>query len=220
LDTEEKQKNDFNIPLNRLIFFFILNLIYIAIINFTDSAEEYQTILLFDAIFIVFVLSFYIVDFKQITILFRWPEKNFKLWLSIILGMPVFAFVIVNFTDFINQSLFGISPPSYYELFIDSPYPLLLTLVSFAFVPAIFEEIAFRAFAFNQLQQVSSTKIAIIVSAIMFTILHLSIISFLWIFPIGLLFGYWRAKHKTLWYGILAHFIYNASVCLFEYLYY
>ncbi|MBK6986473.1 MAG: CPBP family intramembrane metalloprotease [Bacteroidetes bacterium] len=70
---------------------------------------------------------------------------------------------------------------------------------------------------FNELQKITSVSATIIITTVLFTILHFSLISFLWIFPIGMLFGYLRAKNNSLLYGIIGHFIYNSSIVLIEY---
>jgi membrane protease YdiL (CAAX protease family) len=69
---------------------------------------------------------------------------------------------------------------------------------------------------FNELSKITGIKSTIIISAILFTMLHLSLLSIFWIFPIGLIFGYFRAKYNTLWYGIIGHLIYNSCIVLIE----
>ena len=50
------------------------------------------------------------------------------------------------------------------------------------------------------------------------TKIHLSIISLLWLVPLGLVLGFLRGKYNTLWYGMVAHFTYNFAITIFEFL--
>jgi membrane protease YdiL (CAAX protease family) len=74
----------------------------------------------------------------------------------------------------------------------------------------------FRGVLFNETLKIAGLKSTILITSILFTILHLSLISIFWIFPIGLVFGYLRAKYNTILYGVIGHFVYNASVVIVE----
>lgn len=104
----------------------------------------------------------------------------------------------------------------YWEMYMyeDTMYPVVLSLISIAVFPALFEEIAFRGVLFTQLNRVMSTTATIGVTAIAFSILHLSPISLIWIFPIGLVTGWLRMKTGVIWYGMILHFTYNATIVL------
>jgi membrane protease YdiL (CAAX protease family) len=91
---------------------------------------------------------------------------------------------------------------------------VIMTCVS----PAIFEEIAFRGFMFENLQALASSKEAVYISAILFGIMHLSFISLLWLIPLGIIFAMLRVKYNTLWYGIIGHFIYNFTITVLEFI--
>ncbi|MBL7895686.1 MAG: CPBP family intramembrane metalloprotease [Bacteroidia bacterium] len=117
-----------------------------------------------------------------------------------------------------NESVFNNSNSTYIEHYKDSPLPLLFSIISVGVFPAIFEEIAFRGILFNELKNIVSNNSTIIISTVLFTILHFSLISFLWIFPIGLLFGYLRSKYDNLIYGIIGHFVYNSSIVMIEFI--
>jgi membrane protease YdiL (CAAX protease family) len=80
--------------------------------------------------------------------------------------------------------------------------------------PAIFEEITFRGFLFNNLKQVSGGPSAVYITGFVFGMMHLALISLLWLVPIGLAFGYLRNKYNTLWYGVIGHFTYNFIIVM------
>ena len=58
---------------------------------------------------------------------------------------------------------------------------------------------------------------AVYITAFVFGIIHLAVISMLWLVPLGLIFGMLRAKYNTLWYGVIGHFTYNLGFILLEY---
>jgi membrane protease YdiL (CAAX protease family) len=201
---------------NTKVFFFIL-LGYIALLNFAKFKSNYITSLITDLIFAGIVITFFLLNYKVLIAFIRPKVSNVKLLIILCVSFPAFAFIITHFADFLNQSSFNSNNSSYYEHYSDSPFPLLFCIISIGVFPAIFEEIAFRGILFNELKNIMSVNATIILTTILFTILHFSFISFLWIFPIGLLFGYLRSKYNTLIYGIIGHFIYNTSIVLIQY---
>jgi membrane protease YdiL (CAAX protease family) len=99
-------------------------------------------------------------------------------------------------------------------------HALLWAIFFIVILPPIFEELAFRGFLFNQLQKVTSQNVTIVATAFIFALVHFSFISFIWIFPFGLVLGYLRSRYNTLWLGIIIHFIHNLSIVLIDNLFY
>jgi membrane protease YdiL (CAAX protease family) len=207
---------DYNSHIKKISVFFFVLLTYVAAIHFIEFASNYTHILLIDLIFGVIILAFYFIDFKTINKLFSFKGLKISLLIKILIAAPICAIIVSFIADLMNQSLFDKSQLTYYNQFIDSPAPILLSIISIGLFPAIFEEIAFRGIVFNHLTKITGLKSTIFISAILFTILHLSILSALWIFPIGLVFGYFRAKYRSIWYGIVGHLVYNSSIVMLE----
>jgi len=208
--------SDYNKHVKKISFFFFTLVAYIVFLNLVELGNNYFQTLILDSIFAIIVLVFYFVDSKEVNKLFQFKKLKDSLILKILIFTPILAILVSSFVGYVNQNMFNVSDVSYYEFFIDSPSPLLLSIVSIGLFPAIFEEIAFRGILFNELTKITRLKSSIIISAILFTILHFSLISILWIFPLGLLFGYFRARYRTIWYGIIGHFVYNSSIVLIE----
>jgi len=202
--------------ITKTVVFFIVMVAYIVILNFIDFTSSYTDIILTDFIFAAIVLIFFALNFKDTLKALKFANPNPVLLTAIAIGAPVFALCVFLFAEYLNKNVFDIYVISDYILFADSPAPLLLALISTAVFPAFFEEIAFRGVMFNLLEPFAGKSPTIFITSIMFATMHFSIISLLWLFPIGLLFGYLRARHNTLWYGIIGHFIYNSSVVIFE----
>ncbi len=210
------ESNDYNKHIKKISFLVFALLAYLILVNFVHIGEGYINKLLINMAFAVIILIFYFIDLAQINKLFRFSKPNKSLLIKIIILAPLFAVLVSYIANLLNQNFSEINYVTYYERFSDFPAPFIFAVILVGIFPAIFEEIAFRGVVFNELSRITGLKSSIIISSILFTILHLSVLSIFWIFPIGLIFGYFRAKYRTLWYGIIGHFIYNVSIVLIE----
>lgn len=207
---------DYNIPIKKISFFFFALLAYIILLHFTDFCDSYISLLIADTFFGIIVLFFFARNYKSTSRLFKFRKFNYRLMIKILLIAPFIAVVVHFAADFLNQSVLNKSDFIYYNQFKNSPAPLLFSILSISVFPAIFEEIAFRGILFDQSFNIAGLKPTIFITSILFTIMHLSLLSVFWIFPIGLYFGYLRARYGTLLYGMIGHFTYNSSIVLLQ----
>ena len=82
--------------------------------------------------------------------------------------------------------------------------------------PAVFEELAFRGVIQDLLSQPLGTRDSVIVSAVLFMVLHLTVLSFPHLFLLGLVLGYIRWRSGSLYPCMLLHFTHNLLVILME----
>lgn len=86
-----------------------------------------------------------------------------------------------------------------------------VSVLVLAFTPAICEELLFRGVILRQLMlEVSKTR-AVIISAILFGVFHLSFYRFLPTFAVGLVLGMISVVTGSIFPSILLHFSYNAA---------
>jgi membrane protease YdiL (CAAX protease family) len=85
-------------------------------------------------------------------------------------------------------------------------------IVSFCVLPAVVEEIAFRGLVQHWLHAAIRPRNAIIFASFLFTVLHFSILSFPYLFAVGLLLGWVKWKTGSLYPSILIHFLHNFVV--------
>jgi membrane protease YdiL (CAAX protease family) len=198
-------------PLLWPIACYVVLLVYCLIIRFSELSISPVSALVTDILFAIIVLAFTLRDIQLLKNIFTIEKFNWLLAGGIVLGSVVAAIGVNWLADRIDE-LSGI----YYEVYMfnDSQFPILLSIVSTAFFPAFFEELAFRGLIYSQLRKVMGITATIVVTAVAFSILHLSPISLIWIFPLGLLTGWLRSKHETIWYGIILHFTYNTTIVL------
>lgn len=102
---------------------------------------------------------------------------------------------------------------------VDNVGGLLVNLVMIAVIPAIGEELLFRGLIQRHLSEsFKNVHIAIIVTAVIFSLVHMQIYSFLPRFFLGIVLGYMLFIGRSIWYPIIAHFINNALGVIFYYL--
>ena len=94
----------------------------------------------------------------------------------------------------------------------------LVNLIVFALTPAICEEILFRGFLQQQLAKSVSPHLAVIISAFVFSFIHLQFYGFFSRMILGMLLGYFLLFSGSLWPGIFAHFVFNATSVIVTFL--
>ena len=173
--------------------------------------ELYASLIL-AGITVVFVF-FDLRDFVR----YLFPSRiKWNILFGIIVFAPIFSFLVSNVVNLANRFLFNEYTDGF-NRYNDAPNPLVYAVIFTAVFPAIFEELAFRGVIFSRGRGVFSLKQTILVSSILFTFLHLSLLSFIWIFPFALLLGWLRAKYRTVFYGICVHFLHNFTAVILEY---
>ncbi|MCK5820440.1 MAG: CPBP family intramembrane metalloprotease [Bacteroidales bacterium] len=95
-----------------------------------------------------------------------------------------------------------------------------LNLIMVAILPAIGEELFFR----GMLQRIltkwfKNIHIAVVVTSILFSALHMQFYGFFPRFILGMLFGYLYVWSGNLWYPVLAHLVHNGIPVIAYYLY-
>ena len=86
----------------------------------------------------------------------------------------------------------------------------LWSVLFMAFLPALAEELFFRGFLMNVFNGIfKNMHIAIIVTSLIFSVIHLQVLKFIPMFFLAVTFGYAVYWTNSIWTSILAHFINN-----------
>jgi hypothetical protein len=94
---------------------------------------------------------------------------------------------------------------------MDSPAELLLNLLTVGVVAAVGEELVFRGLVQNQLQKIfRQPVVAIWVTAIVFSAIHMQFVGFLPRMVLGAGLGYLAYWSRSLWLPIVVHFLFNS----------
>lgn len=97
---------------------------------------------------------------------------------------------------------------------------LLIVLVVIAFVPAFAEEYLFRGLVQKELiRWIPSKHIAIVVTAMLFSAIHLQFLGFFPRMFLGILLGYVYCWSGNIWYPIVGHFANNGVQVIALYLF-
>ena len=92
---------------------------------------------------------------------------------------------------------------------------LIIRLLANALVIPILEELLYRGVIMGQLYFITEPKTAIIISSLLFGILHFNIVQFLYAFLVGIALGMLHNRTKRLWTCVFAHGLTNLIVILF-----
>lgn len=90
--------------------------------------------------------------------------------------------------------------------------PVIWAFLFHAAAPAVFEELGFRGVIFGLLRRSLDAREAVLLSAIAFGILHLSVPMLITHVPLGIYLGWLRHRSGSLYPSMAAHFLHNGLV--------
>lgn len=199
-----------------LAFFYGTDLVVCTIVNFMEYFRGLEWLFITEAVLGVLTLLFITFLWKDISPLLQWKSFSIIKALKYCLMAFVFAVLVNVVIKWLNKSIFNQSI-YYYQSFRRLPYPKLGMIALVALLPAVFEEMGYRGIILHSLFKLADKRQAILVGAFMFAVIHMSFISFFWLLPFAVWLGNIRWKEKTIWYGVLIHFCFNITACLFEF---
>ncbi len=216
LEEEEISEAEHNRWLRIVIAFYSIDLVICLMANFVNYFQGLDWLFLTEGILAVITLIFVFILRKDLKPLFRW--ESFTVPKAIVYaGASILFAVAVNIIiKWVNKNVFN-ENVYYYRSFKHLPYPKLGMIALVALLPAVFEELAYRGVILQSLFNIQYERRAIFFAAFLFAIIHMSFISFFWLLPFAIWLGNIRWKEKTIWYGVLIHFCFNATACLFEF---
>ena len=132
----------------------------------------------------------------------------------IALGVSVLAAYLVSFLQIgLEYVGIGITMPEYE---IPKTVPgLVFYFLSLAVAPAFVEEIICRGIIMQNLRRFGDI-FALVISSIIFGILHMNLVQAPYAFVMGLAIGYFVMRTGSLWVGVIIHFINNSVASVFE----
>jgi membrane protease YdiL (CAAX protease family) len=137
-------------------------------------------------------------------------------WLFLGIASAVPTFAIASLVLQGMHSLLGLEILRYLDSFERDGYGPMAAVIAICVFPAIFEELSFRGVILTSLQRVLSNREAMLVSALMFAVLHLSVLSLPHLFLLGAILAWLRVRTGSLFPGMLLHFTHNLLCILVE----
>ena len=219
----------------KFVFVAIIISYYIAqfvIIQFKPDVARYMTLLQIP----FFLISIIIINennnfFSKYKIRFKFPARIIPVMLWALVGISL---IQIGSDILIKQLLPNFLLQHYnllYRSYMNEVNSLLVnnsrTILEFctisfciAIIPAVCEELFFRGYLMQNIKENNSKFFAIIISALLFSIIHLNPISFIYIFILGLYLGHIFYKTGSIIPAMILHFLNNFIIVLSSNFYY
>lgn len=143
----------------------------------------------------------------------RWPRLSMGAWFSSILALLGLAVLISNIPVAVDQ-VYPMSEQykEFFEVFLqaDTTGEFIFLFLVAALVPGICEEITFRGLIQEGIRATYGPKVAVVITSILFAVIHLSIWNFVALVIIGMFLGVLKEKTGSIWPGAVAHTVNNA----------
>ena len=191
-------------------------------------------------LFLLFIIIFYLFYLKDLKIIFTYKKLNFffivkSLIYILSIGMIYYIIYFIfdnaflfNFFKYFNDILSGKKNITVYDILIlekslrpcFKPFMFIATVI----ISPIFEEILYRGLMYNKLKEISNAFIGVLISSILFALLHIPKYGFgintFFLFLVGILFAYCYEKSNNIYVPIFVHSINNFFIFLFNYVYF
>lgn len=180
----------------------------VAIVAGADELTTQMTIMVGQAI--VVIVWCLVAERESLRVLIRPAALR---WLGAGLGIGIVTFGLASAVIHSLHAALGLEVLRYSKSFLDGGYGWSMVFLMMAIQPAIIEELAFRGVVLGSLKPALSDTEAILVSAGLFMILHLTPAAFPHTFAMGIAAGLLRLRSGSLLPGVLLHLVHN-SLCL------
>lgn len=192
----------------------ILNILQIFEISSKSITGEIIYELLYSALyFCMFFIP--VIMYKKIDKTYSFVQMPCKIKFSRYLPLLIFSGLAVNYiASYINAIIvtfagldtssltFGEYVNQYHS------YNFILDTIKLAIVPAFCEELFFRGLILERLSRFGKAK-AIIISALLFSLMHQHPAQLFYTFILGIFLGYMALESGSIWGGIILHFVNN-----------
>lgn len=204
-----------NTNLQTAFFFFLIYLFVCLTVKYTDWFSSYDRLFWIEILLAVITVLFVRKNFTTLKPVLKFNNFNILTLTGIIVAAIFFSSVVNIFITEINVTIFG-TRINLYQPYRIYQFPVLVMLYSVAVMPAIFEELAFRGVLYNYLDTILDERLVVMVTGFAFAAIHLNFLSLIWLVPFGILLGTLRRKYNTIWYGVIFHFTFNFTACIFD----
>lgn len=188
---------------------YILNYIIIIITGLIYKALGYNNL----EFLVNNIIPYILLIFYTLTIIYLYKKNyieeqklnNRKYFSLILLGISIAAFL--------NMIIFLLLPST-----TKVTIPVYLSLISSGIIGPIYEEILFRYLLYNRLKSKYSIRKSILITTIIFALIHISSIKIIYAFILGLILNITYEKYHNIIAPILIHIVANTMVIfLYEY---
>jgi membrane protease YdiL (CAAX protease family) len=179
-----------------ILVIYILNFVIIFILSLIYTASSGTNLELFVNNYLPYIL----IPFYIITILIIKRKYPHALKSTSISKCYYYLYLGVSLSTTLNMLIFFITK-SYTQVTTS----LSTSIISSALIGPIFEEYIFRYYLLNKLKEFNNTKISIILSSLIFAIVHRTIVNIIFALILGLILNIIYHKSQNIKSSILAH---------------
>lgn len=211
-----------------IVTFSDVELVVVDFMKFSNQSRidaiKFVQLLSAIGLFIVPVILYsHLCDF-DLKLNFNFNRQTLLLAIAIMLLInPFIAFIYewnisLNFPEWMMYYDKKAENITKYFLRMNTVGDLVFNLLVLAIVPAIGEELLFRGYLQQTFTKwIGKPHVAIIITAVLFSAIHMQFQGFLPRFALGLLLGYFFYWSGSLWLPVLAHLLNNAMAVTFAY---
>jgi uncharacterized protein len=196
--------------------FYAIDIVVCALASFVEALKTFSFFLFSDITMAISAVLFFCLDWRETKKLLVW--RNFS-WqkMAAYAAIAMAAQIVVHYSvGWLNVVVYSKDEDYYHYLKNGNISGAGLVVFFTAVAPALFEELGYRGYLLQTLLKITDKEQAVYISAFLFAIIHMSFISLFWLIPFALFLGFVRMKENTLWYGILIHFCFNLTACIFD----
>lgn len=204
-----------NANLQAAFFFYSIYLFICLLVSYTGWFQSYSKLFWVEIIMAAIAIFYAKLNWAQIKPLLRFNNFRWTILGSLIAIACLFSLFVNISVNQINVSLFR-SSTNLYDPYRIYEFPVLVMVYSIAIMPALFEELAFRGILYGYLTRFLDDRLVVMVTGFVFAAIHLNFFSLVWLVPFGIFIGSLRRKYDTLWYGVIFHFVFNTTSCLYD----
>lgn len=180
---------------------------YISTVNYQEKLNGYinsKTLLIVIITFIILFPILYKVYKKYI------KKSNYSIkdiYIPLLFGISISLIYNISFYNFNNIVHFT-------NNFDGSTIPLYIQIITTGIIGPILEEILFRGIVYNKLKEFNPTMRSIILTSIIFGLIHFNLLNSIYAFGVSFMFIYLYEKYKTLKAPITMHMALNITTIL------
>ena len=204
-----------NLHLRRLFVFYFIYLFVCLLIKHTSWFRTYDEVLWFELILAAVTTRFAWINWPQIKPVIRFNHFRWHILFGVVTLAVAGSLAVSISVQELNVTFFH-TEVSYFDAYKIYEYPTLIMIYSIAVMPAIFEEVAFRGVMYNYCANFLDERLVVAVTAFLFAVMHLNLMSLVWLIPFAFFIGHLRRKYNTIWYGIIFHFAFNFTACIMD----
>lgn len=169
-----------------------------------------------------------VTAFDAVSVLVYWWISKIPLWpllrwnteiarvtgLSLLTLVPLVIFNLLyhsRLTNWLDMEAISLLRP-----YDNEGYPFWVAVFALCLMPAVWEEIGFRGLIQGQLGKVLNPREALVLTAVLFAIIHCSVLSGVYLLLLGFVLGWLRQRSGSLLPGMVLHFVHNFVVLTIE----